>query len=130
MGYFGRFVYSGGRWGAEIEEPCIVIDIHDSDIAGVYLAAEGHTELFYLGTQPREYFDDPEASEELDVDAEANQFAALANRHFGAHITAEQVRPFLAEEGVEPRDDFVEETVADLLELLGLPLPDDLPRPP
>jgi hypothetical protein len=43
-------------------------------------------------------------------------------------VPAAQIRPLLAEDGAEePQDDFVEQTVIRLIELLQLPVPDSLP---
>jgi hypothetical protein len=42
-------------------------------------------------------------------------------------VPASQIQPLLAEEGAEePADDFVEETVMRLIQLLQLPAPNDL----
>ena len=131
VGYFGNFVYSDGRWAAETAADCyLAIDIHDSDIATVDYHAGGAGGRFYLGFQPREYFEDPHASEPIDLDDEASRFAAWAQTNLGVEIKASDMRPFLAEIGDEPEDDFVEETVARFLDALGLPRPDELPEPP
>jgi len=46
-------------------------------------------------------------------------------------VPPSQIEPLLAADGVEePEDDFVEETVMRLIQLLDLPAPADLPTPP
>jgi hypothetical protein len=119
MGFFGTFEYGGGS---------LVIDVHDSDFATVdYRSAAGEGRC-YLGFQPRDYFEDPTASDDVDLDREAAGLAGWARETLGVEVAATQIRPLLAEAGtVEPADDFVEETVARLLRLLQLPVPDELP---
>jgi hypothetical protein len=120
MGYFGNFVYSDGRWAAEPAADCyLATDVHDSDIATVDYHAEGAGGRFYLGFQPSDYFEDPGASEPIDVGQEASRFAAWAQDHLGATASAADLRPLLAEVGDEPEEDFVEETVARSSAFLG-----------
>ena len=53
--------------------------------------------------------------------------SAWAGEVLDVSVPAAQIRPLLADEGVEdPEDAFVEEPVARLIELLRLPLPDAL----
>lgn len=126
MGYFGTFIYSDGDWqehgGRERE---LVVDIHDSDIATIaYKPAPPGRGRFYLGYQPRVYFEDPEASAPVDVPAEVDSFLAWAEENLGTTPNADDVRELVAvEEFVPPPDDFVEDSAARLIQLLGLPLP-------
>jgi hypothetical protein len=126
VGYFGTFIYRDGEWrqhGGGATE--LVVDIHDSDIATVdYRPAPPGRGRFYLGVQPRDYFADPEASRPLDVPAEVDGFVDWAEQALGRAPRVEEVRSLVAEDGATTTDDdFVEETVARLLQLLGLPLP-------
>ena len=126
VGYFGTFIYRDGEWqdraGGTSE---LVVDIHDSDIATVdYRPAPPGLGRFYLGYQPRDYFEDPDASRLLDVPAEVDGFLAWAEETLGRAPQSEDVRQLVAEDGdTVPEDDFVEDTVARLIQLLGLPLP-------
>ncbi len=126
MGYFGTFIYRDGEWrdhGGGTTE--LVVDIHDSDIATVdYRPAPPGLGRFYLGIQPRDYFADPDASRPLDIPAEVDGFIGWAERTLGRAPYPEDIRELVAEDGIEePEDDFVEDTVARLIRLLGLPLP-------
>lgn len=131
MGFFGKFVYGDGRWSDVASGNAFLsIEIHDSDIATVVYAPPGTSlGLFYLGFQPRDYFEDPTASSPVDLDAEATGFAMWAREILGSEVAAEDVRPLLAEAGVtEPEDVFVETTVERMLRLLNLPIPAGLPE--
>ena len=82
---------------------------------------------FYLGFQPRDFFDDPAESEPVDLAAEAEAFAEWALLVGAVDVEAKHVRRLLAEEHVdEPEDTFVEETVERLIRLVGLPIPEGL----
>lgn len=129
MGAFEKLVYGGGTWGGDpASTPSLTVEIHDSDIAVVeYLPAPPGAGRFYLGFQPRDYFEDPEASAPVDLDAEAAGFAEWAELLGADDVRPGEVRKLLAEEGVEePADTFVEETVERLLRLVGLPVPPEL----
>ncbi|CAA9509775.1 MAG: hypothetical protein AVDCRST_MAG91-1556 [uncultured Sphingomonadaceae bacterium] len=132
MGFSGRFVYSEGAWRDDPgDEPFLAIDIHDSDIATVDFHSAAAAGRFYLGFQPRDYWEDPDASEPVDADAEAASLSAWVKDVLDLSVEPTEIRPLLAEDGVEdPKDDFVEETAARLIQLLRLSLPDDLPAPP
>lgn len=126
MGFFGTFSFSHGGWsdGPSEEEPSLTVDIHDSDIATIDCRAPRcGTGRCYLGTQPREYFEDSTASDPVDLAAEARRLGEWAGEAIGSSVDAAMIRPLLAAEGVDPVDDFVEETVLRLCELLGLPTP-------
>jgi hypothetical protein len=131
MGFFGAFTFSGGAWtsGGPPSEPYLVIDIHDSDIASVeYRPAVDAGGRFYLGYQPRIYFEDPTASDPVDIDAEAHGFAHWTGLVTGRAIAPPDLVVLLApdDEEAEPEDLFVEDTVKRLLQLAGLPVPEDL----
>ena len=126
MGYYGTFIYDDGEWRDRAEgTPELVVDIHDSDIATVdYRPAPPGLGRFYLGIQPRDYFADPDASRPVDVPAEVEAFVSWALQTLGRAPLPEDVRDLVAETGnTVPDDDFVEDTAAHLIKLLGLPLP-------
>jgi hypothetical protein len=125
VGYFGTFIYRDGDWrdhgGGERE---LVVDIHDSDIATVdYRPAPPGLGRFYLGYQPRDYFDDPDASWPVDVPAEVDAFVSWAEQTLGTAPDPDAVRTLVAEKAAVPADDFVEDSAARLIRALGLPLP-------
>jgi hypothetical protein len=64
----------------------------------------------------------------VDTDAEAHGFAHWTRLVTGHAIDPRDVTALLAadDEDAEPEDLFVEETVARLLQLAGLPVPEDL----
>jgi hypothetical protein len=129
MGGFEGFVYGGGAWGGDpADTPSLRIEVHDSDIAKVeYAPAPPGLGRFYLGFQPRDFFDDPAESEPVDLAAESEAFAEWALLVGAVDVEAKHVRRLLAEEHVdEPEDTFVEETVERLVRLVGLPIPDGL----
>src|SRR3954454_8874212 len=126
VGYFGTFIYRDGEWRDRADGPPeLVLDIHDSDIATVdYRPAPPGLGRFYLGIQPRDYFEDADASRPVDVPAEVDGFVSWALQTFGRAPLPEDVRDLVAETGNSvPDDDFVEDTAAHLIQLLGLPLP-------
>ena len=60
MGFFGRFVYSDGAWRDDpAADAFLVVDIHDSDIAIVEFRSATTAGRFYLGFQPRDYWEIP-----------------------------------------------------------------------
>ena len=131
MGSFATFVFSAGEWTGQdaSAEPHLVVDVHDSDIATVdYRPAGDAAGRFYLGFQPRVYFEDPEASAPIDLEAEARGFARWAQLATGRAVDPADVLPLLApdDEDADPEDLFVEDTVTRLLELTGVPVPEEL----
>ena len=130
MGYFGVHLHTDGAWrdDAAPGAPFLRVEIHDSDLAIVSFWSTGAAGLFYLGFQPRDYFDDPAASRAVDNGTEAAAFVVWARDVLGVALDAGTVRPLLAEVGAdgEPVDVFVEATLARLLQLLRLPLPSEL----
>ncbi|SDP16146.1 hypothetical protein SAMN04487914_104159 [Arthrobacter sp. ok909] len=127
MGNFETSVYESGSWTDDeaADEWKLRISVHDSAIATVdYRPSECASGRFYLGFQPRDYFEDPAASDPVDLPAEAACFSVWASTVAGADVPAEELMAMMAaEDVVEPEDVFVEETVIRLLARLGLPLP-------
>ena len=129
MGYFGTFIFRDGQWQQRSGAgPELVVDVHDSDIATIdYRPAPPGLGRFYLGHQPRDFFADPEASQPVDVPAEVDAFVGWAAQTLGRAPEPAALRPLVAEDGAgEPEDDAVEDTVVRLLDLLGLPVPEEL----
>jgi len=130
VGLFGKFAYSAGRWSTDgpTAVPFLLIDVHDSHIATVdYRAADASGGRFFLGYEPRFYFDEPGAGSPVDVAAEAAGFAEWAREATGADVDPDDVQRFLASpDGAPPPAEVtaVEETVEELLALVGLPAPD------
>lgn len=129
MGFFGKFVFSDGEWSEQSSAPQrLSIDIHDSDFATVeYEPSKPHTGRFYLGYEPRHYFDDAAASEPVDLVAELEGFLEWAKSTLGVQLAIGDLRELVADpDGADPDKVFVEETVVQLVELLKVPLPPDL----
>jgi len=129
MGGSEQFVYGDGAWGGDVAaEPSLRIEVRDGDIATVdYAPAPPGLGRFYLGFQPRDYFDDTAESDPVDLAAEAEAFAEWALLVGAVDVEAKHVRRLLAEEHVdEPADTFVEETAQRLIRLVGLPIPEGL----
>ena len=127
MGNFETSVYESGAWTDDetADEWKLRISVHDSDIATVdYRPSECASGRFFLGFQPLDYFEDPAASDPVDLPAEAACFSIWASTVAGVDVPAEELMAMMAaEDVVEPEDVFVEETVIRLLARLGLPLP-------
>ena len=125
MGLFGKFAYSDGRWsrGGPTAVPFLLVDVHDSDVATVdYRSADATGGRFFLGYEPRVYFDEPGAGDPVDTAAEAQGFADWLRGATGREVDPAEVRPLLAHpDGAPPEDVVVEETVDRLLALAGLP---------
>jgi len=128
VGYFGKLAYSDGRWstGRPTAVPFLLIDVHDSDIATLdYRAADASGGRFFLGYEPRIYFDEPDAAPPVDVRAEAEGFTRWVLEAGGAQVDPAQVQKLMASpNGAPPEDEVVEQTVERLLALAGLPLPE------
>ena len=63
MGLFGKFAFSDGRWSTDgpTAVPFLLLDVHDSHVATVdYRRADASGGRFFLGYEPRYYFDEPE----------------------------------------------------------------------
>jgi hypothetical protein len=106
MGFFGTYLYAQNRWSEHsagflptVTEPWLLVDIHDSDFTIVtYRPAGPGSGVAYLGITPRDYFEDPTASEPTDVTGEA---AGLAFWWTQMHSTGDgakagQLATFLA----------------------------------
>ena len=128
MGRFGRFAYSDGRWSTDgpTAVPFLLVDIHDSDIATVdYRAADASGGRFFLGYEPRFYFDEHGAAEPVDTATEAEGFARWARAATGTQVAPDDVRDLMASpDGAPPGDDSAEDAVERLVTLAGLPAPD------
>jgi hypothetical protein len=128
VGLFGTFAYSAGRWstGRPTAVPFLLIDVHDSRIATVdYRAADATGGRFFLGYEPRIYFEEPDASAPVDTSVEAAGFARWVLDAEGRDVDTDEVQGLMASpSGAPPADEFVEQTVERLLALAGLPLPD------
>jgi len=122
---FGTFAYSEGRWtrGRPTAVPFLLLDVHDSDVATIdYRAADASGGRFFLGYEPRFYFDEPGAATPVDTAAEAEGFARWVRGATSTDVDPDDVRRLMASpEGTPPADDVVEETLARLLALAGLP---------
>jgi hypothetical protein len=136
MGLFGRFAYSAGRWtsGRPTAVPFLLIDVHDSRIATVdYRLADASGGRFYLGYEPRHYFDEPEAGEAVDAHTEAEGFVRWVREAEGSDVDPDDVARLMASpDGAPPADEQVEITVDRLLDLAtvpGVPWPTDEDEP-
>ena len=128
MGQFGKYAYSDDRWSTEgpTAVPFLLVDVHDSRIATVdYRSADASGGRFFLGYEPRFYFDEPDAGHPVDTAAEADGFAAWARDVSGADVDPADLQRLMASPtGAPPDDEVVEQTLERLLTLAGLPLPD------
>ena len=128
MGFFGKFSYSAGRWSTEgpTAVPFLLIDIHDSDVATVdYRAADATGGRFFLGYEPRIYFDEPDTAAPVDTTAESEGFAHWAREVGDTDVDPAEVQRLMASPGgAPPEDEVVEITVERLLTLAGLPVPE------
>jgi hypothetical protein len=130
VGLFGKFAYSTGRWSTDgpTAVPFLLLDIHDSHVATVdYRRADASGGRFFLGYEPRFYFDEPGAGSPVDTEAESEAFAAWVREATGTEIDPADVQRLMASpDGAPPPADVevVEETVERLLALAGLPAPD------
>ena len=128
VGRFGKFAYSAGRWSTDgpTAVPFLLLDVHDSSVATIdYRSPDASGGRFFLGYEPRFYFDEPDAASPVDTVAEAEGFAAWAREAAGREADPDDVRALMASpDGAAPADVFVEETVVRLLDLVGLSAPD------
>src|SRR4051812_1993892 len=80
---------------------------------------------FFLGYEPRFYFDEAGAGTPVDTGAEADAFTRWAREAAHADVDPVEVQALMASpEGVPPTDERVEETVERLCALAGLPAPE------
>ena len=130
MGLFGKFAYSDGRWstGGPTAVPFLLLDVHDGDVVTVdYRFADASGGRFFVGYEPRFYFDEPGAAFPVDTGAESEGFARWAREAAGTNVDPADVARLMASpDGAPPPEEVavVEETVERLLELAGLPAPD------
>lgn len=154
-GFFGAQLWAAGVW-TEIDqsgeafdapdEPWLFVSIHDSDIAALQYAPSGAgTGQAFLGLTPRDYFDDPRASDATDPVREGLGLAAWARRATGATLDPSTVEGFLAADltgdetgtgdldlssfeltdGLDEAEVFVELKVAQLLAVMGVAVPQE-----
>lgn len=126
MGNFETSVFASGSWkNGEGTDWRLRISVHDSDFATVdYRPVAGSSGRFYLGFQPRDYFEDPTTSDPVDLQAESSGLSQWASVVLGTNVTSTELLALMAPECVEdPLDDFVEDTLVRLLNRLGMPLP-------
>jgi hypothetical protein len=127
VGFFGKLAYSDGRWstGGPTAVPFLLVDVHDSRIATVdYRAADATGGRFFLGYEPRIYFDEPDAGNPVDTHAESEGFARWVRDAEGTDVDPAEVQQLMASpDGAPPADEVVEQTVERLVALAGLPLP-------
>jgi hypothetical protein len=128
MGLLATFAYSDGRWSSDgpTAVPFLLVDVHDSRVATVdYRMADASGGRFFLGYEPRFYFDEAGAGTPVDTGAEADGFARWAREATGTDVEPAEVAALMASpEGAPPTDERVEETVERLCALAGLPTPD------
>ena len=125
MGLFGTFAWSDGRWtsGRPTAVPFLLVDVHDSDIATVdYRSADATGGRFFLGYEPRIYYEEPGSGDPVDTAAEAQGFVDWVRTATGRAVDPAVVRPLMADpDGAAPEHVVVEETVDRLVALAGLP---------
>jgi hypothetical protein len=128
MGLLATFAYSDGRWSSDgpTAVPFLLVDVHDSRVATVdYRMGDASGGRFFLGYEPRFYFDEAGAGTPVDTGAEADGFARWAREATGTDVEPAEVAALMASpEGAPPTDERVEETVERLCALAGLPTPD------
>src|SRR3978361_813238 len=121
VGLFGKFAYSAGRWsaGRPTAVPFLLIDVHDSRIATVdYRFADASGGRFYLGYEPRTYFDEPDAVHTGDPGQEAEGLSRWVREAEGGEVDPDDVQRLMAApDGAPPTDEQVEITVDRLLKL-------------
>ena len=126
MGLFATLSYSDGRWrrGRPTAVPFLLVDVHDSDLATVdYRFADATGGRFYLGYEPRVYFEEPDAAPPVDTAEEAAGFARWVREAAEREVDPADVLPLMAGSGggAPPEDEVVELTVDRLVTLAGLP---------
>ena len=126
MGYFGKLAYSDGRWsfGGPTAVPFLLVDVHDSHIATVdYRAADASGGRFFLGYEPRIYFEEPGAGDPGGHPAEAEGFARWAKEAAGDDVDPADVQQLMASPDGAPPDGRGPSSrrVEKLLALAGLP---------
>ena len=126
LGNFETTVFASGAWkSGEPTDWQLRISVHDSSFATVeYRLDEVDAGRFYLGFQPRDYFEDPTASDPVDLTVESSQFSRWASIVLGTEVDPPDLLSMMAAEDIaEPADVFVEDTVVRLLNRLRMPLP-------
>lgn len=137
MSLFAKLTHSDGQWkeSEPVSEPYLYLDVHDGDIATVeYRPAGTATGRFFLGVEPRHYFEDDSASAPVNREAEAEGFSRWLREVHGRDVDSAAVLALMApdeeaddESDDEDEDASVEDTLDRLLDLIGLPLPEGMP---
>lgn len=129
MGRFESYVFENGAWGDTATGiTWLGIRIHDSSIATIgYSLSADDFGSFYLGFQPRDYFEEPDDHEAVDCAAQAAGLSRWASTALAVEVDPARIEALMATESVdEPLHVFVEDTVVELLQVLTLSLPADL----
>jgi hypothetical protein len=124
VGLFATLAYSDGRWtrGRPTAVPFLLVDVHDSDIATVdYRFVDATGGRFFLGYEPRVYFEQPDAAPPVDAPVEAAGFARWVREAVDRDVDPDDVQRLMAASGSAPPDEVVELTVDRLVALAGLP---------
>lgn len=66
-----------------------------------YRQVAGSSGRFYLGFQPRDYFEDLAASDPVDLQLESSGFSRWASAVFGINVAATELLALMAPDGVE-----------------------------
>lgn len=125
-GNANQYSWDGRRWseGPPKKKHWLTIELHDGDIAHVRFREDAASkwESAWLGALPEVLFDDPRLAEDHDFSRSARSLAARVSRASGVPIDSRPVeRLLVAAAADDPLHDFVEETVEELLDALGLP---------
>ena len=126
LGNFETSVFASGGWkNGESSDWQLRISVHDSSFAAVdYRLDSVVAGRFYLGFQPRDYFEDPSARDPVDLAVESSRFSRWASIVLGTEVDPSDLLSMMAAEDIaEPADVFVEDTVVRLLDRLRMPLP-------
>lgn len=127
MGTFESYIYSDGSWSsAPTSELYLAIEVQNETFASIdYHSPGGKVSRFYVGIQPKDYFDDEGASVDVDVAAEADGFAKWAGQALGSSVDPASIRELIASEGADPSkaEHDVDRPLGRLLGLIGLELP-------
>ena len=128
MGHSGKYAYSEGRWRTDgpTAVPFLLVDVHDSHVATVdYRFADASGGRFFLGYEPRIYFEEPDGADPVDTGAESESFARWVREAEGTDVDPTEVQQLMASaDGAPPQDEVVELTVDRLAALAGIPAPE------
>lgn len=121
-----QYSWNGQEWseGPPKRKHWLTIQLHDGDIAHVRFREDTASkwESAWLGTLPELFFDDPRPTEDHDFAKTARSLAARVTLARGVAINSSPIeRLLVAAAANDPLHDFVEETVEELLDTIGLP---------